>query len=121
LQEPGDYADRFREAEQEAADVLEAEAVRRAVQGVDEAVYFQGEQVGTRRRYSDLLLIFLLKGMRPDKFRERQEVVHREPASDRATALQEVVENSGEYIEYRRQQALQSYLQQETREEKEPQ
>lgn len=52
-----------------ATDVLEKEAVRRAVQGVDEPVYQGGKQVGTITRYSDTLLIFLLKANR-DKFRQ---------------------------------------------------
>ena len=32
---------------------------------------YQGSQVGTVRRYSDTLLIFLLKGRRPEKFKDR--------------------------------------------------
>lgn len=52
-----------------ATDVLEKEAVRRAVQGVDEPVYQGGKQVGSITRYSDTLLIFLLKANR-DKFRQ---------------------------------------------------
>ena len=48
--------------------MIEAEARRRAVDGVDEPVYYQGKEVGTVRRYSDVLLIFLLKGLRPQRF-----------------------------------------------------
>src|SRR6516225_7362240 len=36
--------------------VLEPEAIRRAVDGVDKPVYHQGQQVGTVREYSDTLL-----------------------------------------------------------------
>jgi hypothetical protein len=57
--------------------VLEPEAIRRAVDGVEKPVYHEGEQVGTVRQYSDTLLIFLLKGWRPERYRERREVVHR--------------------------------------------
>ena len=57
--------------------VLEPEAVRRAVDGVEKGVYHEGDQVGTVRQYSDTLLIFLLKGWRPERYRERREVVHR--------------------------------------------
>lgn len=61
------------DAMEEAADHLEAEARRRAVEGTEEPVYYQGKPVGAIRRYSDLLLIFLLKAARPEKFRERVE------------------------------------------------
>lgn len=55
----------------EAADVLEQEAWRRAHDGVEDPVYYKGDVCGTVRKYSDLLLMFLLKGMRPEKFREK--------------------------------------------------
>jgi hypothetical protein len=55
---------------------MEAEAIRRAVDGVDRAVYYQGEEVGLERQYSDTLLIFLLKAGRPDKYRENISVRH---------------------------------------------
>jgi hypothetical protein len=57
--------------------VLEPEAFRRAVQGVEKPVYHLGSQVGTVREYSDTLLIFLMKGWRPDRYKDRREVVHR--------------------------------------------
>jgi hypothetical protein len=59
------------EAEEKAADRLEQEARRRAVEGVSEPVFYQGEKVGTVQKYSDTLLIFLMKGVRPEKYRER--------------------------------------------------
>jgi hypothetical protein len=67
--------DRFKKAWDDAlaqaADVLEAEAWRRAVEGVEEPVgWYQGKPGGTVTRYSDTLLIFLLKAHKPDKFRE---------------------------------------------------
>lgn len=66
------YAKAFAEAKEEAADALEEEARRRAVDGVEEPTgWYQGEPGGYVRRYSDTLLIFLLKGTRPQKYRER--------------------------------------------------
>ena len=53
------------------ADALEDEAVRRAVDGVDEQVFYQGKACGVVRKYSDTLLIFLLKGRRPERYRDR--------------------------------------------------
>jgi hypothetical protein len=55
---------------------MEAEARRRAVEGVDRAVYYQGEEVGLERQYSDTLLIFLLKAGRPEVYRENIKVQH---------------------------------------------
>jgi hypothetical protein len=67
------YSERFSDAQEQATDNLEREARRRAVEGVEEPVYYQGEVVGKIRKMSDTLLIFLLKGARPDKYRERLE------------------------------------------------
>lgn len=67
------------DAIEHAADLLEAEAWRRGVQGVERPVYQGGQQVGTVREFSDTLLIFLLKGIRPHKFRDRVEVVLKDP------------------------------------------
>lgn len=58
-------------AVEEAADRLEQEAWRRAVEGVEEPVYQGGKLVGKVRKYSDTLLIFLLKGNRPEKYADR--------------------------------------------------
>lgn len=54
--------------------VLEKEAIRRAVVGVEKPVYQQGEMVGTVREYSDTLLIFMMKGERPGKYRDQAKV-----------------------------------------------
>lgn len=65
------FAAAWDEAVELGTDELEEEARRRAFSGVDEPVFYQGEECGAVRRYSDTLLIFLLKGRRPDKYRER--------------------------------------------------
>lgn len=65
------YRKAFEAAEDEATELLEREALRRAVDGREEPIYFNGVQVGTTRKYSDVLLIFLLKAKRPDVYRER--------------------------------------------------
>lgn len=52
-------------------DAMEDEAIRRATQGYDKPVFYQGVECGKVREYSDVLLIFQLKGRRPDKYRER--------------------------------------------------
>lgn len=68
------FAERWDEAINEAVDMLEAEAHRRAFQGTEEPVFYQGCEVGYVRKYSDPLTMFLLKAHRPDKYRERSEV-----------------------------------------------
>jgi hypothetical protein len=49
---------------------LEDEAIRRAAEGWEEPVYQKGELVGHVRRYSDQLLMFLLRGRRPGVYRD---------------------------------------------------
>jgi hypothetical protein len=56
MRDDSEYAKAFEATRTEAADSLEDEASRRAFAG------------------SDTLLIFLLKGMRPEKYRERTEI-----------------------------------------------
>jgi hypothetical protein len=73
------YAEVFAEAEGAAADLLEAEARRRAVNGTTKPVFYQGERCGGIQEYSDTLLMFLLKGSRPDKFRDNAQIDHRYP------------------------------------------
>lgn len=56
------------------ADHLEAEAIRRAYDGVSEPVgFYKGEPSAYVRKYSDVLLIFLLKGAKREKYVERYE------------------------------------------------
>jgi hypothetical protein len=68
------YTAAFKEARDMGGDVLEDEAVRRAHDGVDEPVFYQGEVCGVVRKYSDSVLMFLLKGAKPDKYKDRAEV-----------------------------------------------
>ncbi len=67
-----EFAAEWDAAIQRGADVLEDEARRRAVEGVLEPVFYQGQQCGVVRRYSDTLLIFMLKGAKPEKYRDRE-------------------------------------------------
>lgn len=66
----------FKQARNHAADMLEAEALRRATRGVEKGVWHAGKRVGVEMEYSDTLLIFLLKAARPKKFRENQRIEH---------------------------------------------
>lgn len=79
-----DFLVAFHEAEAIATEVLEAEARRRAVEGVTQEtpIYQRGEHVGTivKTEYSDTLLIFLLKARAPEKYRETIRVDIRQEA-----------------------------------------
>lgn len=71
LEADEEYRAAFAEAERDAVDRLAAEAHRRAVDGVVEPVFYKGEQCGEIRRYSDTLLMFLLKARDPSTYRDR--------------------------------------------------
>lgn len=68
------FAAQWDAALEEATELLEAEAMRRARYGWKEPVFYLGKPVGSVQRYSDTLLIFLLKGAKPEKYRERFDV-----------------------------------------------
>lgn len=67
-----DFAEAYAEALEAAADALEAEARRRASEGTVRVKFHPktGAQID-EIQYSDSLMMFLLKGSRPDKFAER--------------------------------------------------
>jgi hypothetical protein len=72
------YAEAAERAFDTAGDLLEAEARRRAVDGEIEVTVVEhadGSKTTTKkRRTSDTLLIFMLKGIRPEKFRDNQHI-----------------------------------------------
>jgi hypothetical protein len=77
------FASAWEEAEEHAADALEVEAWRRAVEGVPEPLVSSGKVVRDDdgqplaiRRYSDNLLLALLKARRPERFKDRAVVEH---------------------------------------------
>lgn len=65
------YPKRFEAARQKAIGFLEDVAIQRATEGWLEPVFYKGEETGAVRKFSDLLLIFTLKGNHPEKYRER--------------------------------------------------
>jgi len=65
-----DFAEEWAHAVDAAADRLENEADRRAVEGVSEPIMYKGAVVGFKQNYSDALLMFRLRGLRPDMYRE---------------------------------------------------
>lgn len=69
-----EFKKRFNETKRLGVQGLEDEAVRRAADGYEEPVFYQGVQMDRVRKYSDGLLTLLLKGGMPDKYRERTEI-----------------------------------------------
>jgi hypothetical protein len=55
-------------------DALEGEIYRRAFEGVDKGVYYEGELVVTEKVFSDSLAQFILKAHRPTKYRENSKI-----------------------------------------------
>lgn len=75
--EDAQFQQLLRLARDMAADHLEAEMIRRAYDGVEEPVgFYRGAPSAVVRRYSDTLLIFALKGARPEKYADRHQVNH---------------------------------------------
>lgn len=66
-----EFKARFDEAMEIGNSALEDEARRRAHDGVPEPIFYQGVEVGTVQKYSDSLLITLLKANMPEKFADR--------------------------------------------------
>lgn len=64
------YKRAFEDAVEQRNDALEAEAIERATKGVCEDVWYQGKVVGKRFVKDTTLLIFLMKGAMPQKYRE---------------------------------------------------
>ena len=80
------YEEAFQYANDDAVDLLAAEARRRAVEGVENPIFHNGKKVGAVRDYSDTLLIFLLKAARPEVYRDNHHQ-HRHEHRHQATSV----------------------------------
>ncbi len=70
-----EFKKRLEHAKQLGADFLEEEATRRAFEGTEEPVgFYMGVSTTVKRNYSDALIQFLLKGLKPEKYKERAQV-----------------------------------------------
>lgn len=65
------------EAYAEFADFLEQVAILRSTEGVEEPVFFQGQEVGYKTRYSDDLLGKLLQARRPELYSTKVETTNK--------------------------------------------
>ena len=66
-----EYKAAFEHAQQRAADSLESELFRRVREGVEESVTEHDGKQRITKRFSDTLLIFALKGQKPDRYKEQ--------------------------------------------------
>jgi hypothetical protein len=55
----------------DVTDVIENTAYKRAVEGIEEPVYYKGDLVDTKLVYSDSLLTLLLQSRRPEVYKQR--------------------------------------------------
>lgn len=65
-----EFAEAWDYALESAAHQLEEEAIRRATEGVLEPVFYKGEVAGYKTNYSDTLLMFILRGLKPGVYRD---------------------------------------------------
>jgi len=68
-----EFASAWDDAIDHADDMLEAAARQRAVVGTLEPVFYKGQTVGYVTKYSDQLLITMLKGRKPEIYRDKME------------------------------------------------
>lgn len=69
------FAAAWRAAESSGTDIMEDEARRRGVEGYTKPLVYQGKKTGhTVHEHSDVLLMFMLNGRRPEKFRQNSKV-----------------------------------------------
>lgn len=66
-----EFAQRWTDAREAYVDRLEAEAYRRAVEGIDKGVWHQGQQVGLEKQYSDSLLLAMLRAKRSREYGDK--------------------------------------------------
>jgi hypothetical protein len=67
-----DFAAAWDKMLKRAAPKLKEDALRRAMKGVLEPVFFRGRKCGSVRKYSDSLLLALMKAAFPEEFAERK-------------------------------------------------
>ena len=77
INEDEQFKEEFENAQEEALDLMEAECKRRAEDGCLKPVFYQGMKCGEILEYSDTLMMFFLKGNRPEKYKDRGEIEHK--------------------------------------------
>lgn len=70
------FAKKWEQARALGGAALEDECRRRAGKGYLEPVFYKGQKCGVVRKYSDTLLIVMLKSIYPERFADRSKVTH---------------------------------------------
>jgi hypothetical protein len=89
LEQDSGYAAAFKRTQMIAGDTLESVAIERATVGWTEPIYFRGEKCGEVRKFDDAMLMFLLRGLMPEKYGHRVQI---QPPSVAAPSAQPKVE-----------------------------
>lgn len=87
------FQEALRRMQERMKDRVEQEIFRRAVLGVERAVWHKGEVVGREVQYSDRLLLALARRVDPLAWGDRPEVVARPEAKQAAEAVRQILAN----------------------------
>jgi len=68
------FKDKLELSKLEAMNDVEEAITHRGLEGVDDPVYYQGEQVGTRKVYSDTLLMERARALNPERYGRKSQV-----------------------------------------------
>jgi len=79
-----EFRARWEDAIKDGADALEEEAIRRARDGTEKPVFYQGIVCGHIQEYSDQLLLRILEARKPNEFR-RPSAINLTPADGDGT------------------------------------
>jgi hypothetical protein len=79
LKSDPEFAADVETAEKAVLERMEEEADRRAIQGMRKPVFYRGDVCGHVQEYSDNLLMFRMKALAPEKYRDRQSIEHSGP------------------------------------------
>lgn len=79
------------EGKEAIPDKIEATALRLAIEGWEEPVFHQGQKIGTVRKFSATLLIFLLKAWMPARYQFAERAESDVSASERATQIRDAM------------------------------
>jgi Bacteriophage Sf6, terminase small subunit-like len=90
-----EFAQAWDDALEAGTDELEDEALRRAKDGYEEPRFYEGQLCGHVRKYSDTLLIFLLKARRPEKYSDRVVNTHQGPGGGPITEIRRIIIEPG--------------------------
>lgn len=66
-----EFEENCKDAEEMANDLMEREARRRAIDGFERPIIYQGEITGEYTDFSDALMGTLMRGNKPEKYKER--------------------------------------------------